>query len=117
MFEGLRAEVESLVVPVDGDALAEAFGLFDRLAARLCESVAEFDEAGLWEVEGATSMTAWLADRARMGRRRAAGWASRSRKLAQLPVTRRAFLDGVCRRGRWRRCAPTSIARPLTAAM
>jgi Domain of unknown function (DUF222)/HNH endonuclease len=95
MFEGLRTEVESLVIPVDGDALAEVFGLYDRLAARLCETVAAFDGAGLWEVDGATSMTAWLADRARLGRGRAAGWATRSRKLAQLPVTSRALLDGV----------------------
>ena len=95
MFEGLRAEIESLAVPVDGDAVVEAFGLYDRLAARLCEAVAAFDSAVLWEGDGATSMTAWLADRARMVRGRAAGWASRSRRLAQLPVTARAFADGV----------------------
>jgi uncharacterized protein DUF222/HNH endonuclease len=95
MFEGLRVEVESLAVPVDGDALVEAFGLYDALAARLCEAVARFDGAGLWDVDGATSMTAWLADRVRLPRRRAAGWASRARKLAQLPVMARAYLDGV----------------------
>jgi hypothetical protein len=99
VFEGLHAEIESLVVPVDGDALAEAFGLYDRLAARLCETVAAFDGVGLWEVDGATSMTAWLADRGRMVRRRAAGWASRSRKLARLPVTARAYRDGVLSSG------------------
>jgi hypothetical protein len=53
----------------------------------------------LWEVDGATSMTAWLADRAGMVRRRAAGWASRSRKLARLPVTARAYADGVLSSG------------------
>jgi Domain of unknown function (DUF222) len=58
-----------------------------------------FDGAGLWEVDGATSMTAWLADRARVPRRRAAGWASRSRKLAGLPVTSRAYADGVLSSG------------------
>jgi hypothetical protein len=99
MLEGLAAEIEALVVPVDGDALADAFALYDRLAARLCATVAGFEVAGLWEGDGATSMTAWLADRARMPRGRAAGWASRSRKLARLPVTARAYRDGVLSSG------------------
>jgi hypothetical protein len=99
MFKGLRSEVESLVIPVDGDALAEAFALYDRLGARLCDAIGEFDGAGLWKVEGATSLTAWLAARVGMVRRRAAGWASRARKLVQLPVTRRAYVDGVLSAG------------------
>jgi hypothetical protein len=44
-------------------------------------------------------MTAWLADRGRMPWGRAAGWASRSRKLAKLPVTAQAYRDGVLSTG------------------
>jgi hypothetical protein len=47
MLEGLAAEIEALVVPVEGDALTDAFALYDRLAARLCSTVAEFDAAGV----------------------------------------------------------------------
>jgi Domain of unknown function (DUF222)/HNH endonuclease len=57
------------------------------------------DRAGLWELDGATSMTAWLADRAGMHRPRAAATASRARKLARLPVTAAAWRDGVLSSG------------------
>jgi hypothetical protein len=38
---------------------------------RLAEAVAGFDAAGLWDLSGHTSMTAWLADRAGLTRRAA----------------------------------------------
>jgi hypothetical protein len=53
---------------VDGDALAAVMALRDRLDARISDAVAALDASGLWELEGATSMTAWLADRGGMAR-------------------------------------------------
>ncbi len=95
MFEGLAAEIRSLNLRVDGDALAEALALYDELGARLTEALGAFDAAELWELDGATSLTGWLAERARLSRRRAAGWALQARKLTSLPVTLQAYLEGV----------------------
>src|SRR3954451_19858097 len=81
-------------IPVDGDALVEALALRHLLDARLAAAVGAFDAAGLWDLEAATSMTAWLRDRAGLSSRDAARLATRSRKLQQLPVTAAAWQDG-----------------------
>ncbi len=99
MFEQLGQAIEGLNIPVDGDALAAVLALRDRLDAHISSAVAAHDRAGLWELDGATSMTAWLADRARMPRPRAAATAVRARKLAQLPATAGAWRDGVLSSG------------------
>ncbi|MGH9217548.1 MAG: DUF222 domain-containing protein, partial [Acidimicrobiales bacterium] len=99
MFEQLGQAIEGLDIPVDGDALAAVLALRDRLDAHISDAVAAHDRAALWELDGATSMTAWLADRARMPRPRAAATAVRARKLAQLPDTTAAWRDGVLSSG------------------
>jgi hypothetical protein len=95
VFDELGTAIDSLDIPVDGDALAAVIGLWDRLEARISDTVAAYDRAGLWELDGATSMTGWLADRGGMARARAAATASRARKLAHLEVTPQAWRDGV----------------------
>ncbi len=95
VFEELGTAIETLDIPVDGDALAALIVLRDRLDARISDAVAAYDRAGLWELDGATSMTGWLADRAGMARSRAAATASRARKLARLSLTPAAWRDGV----------------------
>ena len=92
--ELLRAAVEGLSVPVEGDALVAVLGLWDQLGARISETLAAFDDAELWDSDGATSLTAWLADRARMTRGRAAVTAATARKLAALPHTGEAWRTG-----------------------
>ena len=99
MFEQLGNAIDELDIPVDGDALVAVLALRDRLDARISDIVAAHDRAGLWELDGATSMTAWLTDRARMPRPRAAVTAARARKVAQLPVTAGAWRDGVLSSG------------------
>jgi Domain of unknown function (DUF222) len=99
MFEQLGNAIEGLDIPVDGEALAAVLALRDRLDARISDAVAAHDRAALWELDGAMSMTAWLADRARMPRPRAAATAARARKLAQLPATTGAWRDGVLSSG------------------
>src|ERR687898_389194 len=95
VFEELGTAIEGLDIPVDGDALAAVMALRDRLDARISDAVAAVDASVLWELEGATSMTSWLADRGGMARARAAATASRARKLAHLEVTPQAWRDGV----------------------
>ncbi|HET6833934.1 MAG TPA: DUF222 domain-containing protein [Acidimicrobiales bacterium] len=99
MFEQLGNAIDQLDIPTDSDALVAILALRDRLDARISNSVAAHDRAGLWELDGATSMTAWLTDRARMPRPRAVVMAARARKLAQLPVTAAAWRDGVLSSG------------------
>ena len=94
MFEGLGEAIDGLEIPVDGDALAEVFALRDRLDARLAEAVAEFDRRELWECDGATSMTAWLRDRAGLTGRRASHVSTVARRLGSLPVTAAAWRAG-----------------------
>ena len=99
MFEQLADAIDGLDIPVDSDALAAVLALRDRLDAHISDAVAAHDRAGLWELDGATSMTAWLTDQARMPRPRAAATAARARKLAQLPLTAEAWRDGVLSSG------------------
>jgi hypothetical protein len=99
VYEELRTAIDALDIPADGAPLAAVVGLRDRLDARISDAVAAHDRAGLWELDGATSMTAWLADRTAMPRPRAAAMVSRARKLAQLPVTAGAWRDGVLSSG------------------
>jgi Domain of unknown function (DUF222) len=99
VFEQLGTAVETLDIPLDGDALATVIALRDRLEARISDTIAAYDAAGLWELDGATSMTGWLADRGGMAHPRAAASAARARKLARLSVTPRAWRDGVLSSG------------------
>jgi Domain of unknown function (DUF222)/HNH endonuclease len=99
MFEELGTAIDELDIPVDGAALAAVLALRDQLDARISDAVATHDRAGVWELDGATSMAAWLADRAPMPRARAAATTSRARKLAHLPVTAGAWRDGALSSG------------------
>ena len=94
VFERLAAAVEELEVPADGDALAEGYRLLDRLAAKLSASLGDWDASGQWEVEGATSVTAWLKQRAGMAPAVAHATTTVARRLQGLPVTREAWVDG-----------------------
>ena len=99
MFEELGTAIDQLDIPADGAALTAVLGLRDRLDARISDAVATHDHTGLWELDGATSMTAWLTDRAAMPRPRAAATVARARKLAHLPVTAAAWRDGALSSG------------------
>jgi hypothetical protein len=74
MFEELGTAIDALDIPADGAALAAAVGLRDRLDARISDAVSAHDRAGLWELDGATSMSARLADRAALPRPRPRPW-------------------------------------------
>ena len=48
VFEQLGTAVETLDIPLDGDALAAVIGLRDRLEARISDAVNAYDRASLW---------------------------------------------------------------------
>ena len=77
-----------------GDAILEKLELIDRLSAEVAVMMGEFDAAGGWEVEGATSAVAWLRDRAGMTGSAAKSLVRTAQRLRSLPVTRDAWLDG-----------------------
>ena len=94
MFERLEAAIEEVDIPADGAAVAEVLALADRLAAKVAAAVGEFDHAGLWELDAATSMTAWLRHHARMSGRTASSLARAAQRLRNLPHTAAAWADG-----------------------
>jgi Domain of unknown function (DUF222) len=94
VLEDLAEVIEGLDVPVDGAAIVQALALRDRLDARIAEAVGAFDAASLWDIDGATSMIAWLRALADMTRQSAGRLAMLGRRLRQLPVCSMAYADG-----------------------
>lgn len=94
VFEALREAVEALEVPIDGNALAEALKLGDLLNAKLSTAVGAFDAEALWELDGATSMTAWLRHNAGMTASNAKTVTSTAKKLRTLPLTAEGWSGG-----------------------
>jgi hypothetical protein len=94
VLEDLAAAIEELDVPVDGAAILRVLALRDRLDARIAEAVGAFDTAKLWDLDGATSMTAWLRASAGMTRSPAGRLAMLGRRMRQLPVCAKAYADG-----------------------
>jgi hypothetical protein len=94
MFEQLRDEIEGLAIPVDAAALQEVLRLRDLLDARIHRAVAEFDAAGLWDLDGDLSMAGWLRHQAGFDQGAATRLPVRARKLAALPATSGAALAG-----------------------
>ena len=58
-----------------------------------------FDASGLWDLDSATSMTAWLRASAAMTSRSAGRLSLLARRLHQLPTTSAAYRDGVLSSG------------------
>jgi hypothetical protein len=94
MLAALAEAIEELDIPVDGVELVRALALRDRLDARITAAVGVFDSLQLWDIDGATSMTAWLRSNARMTSRSAGRLSLRARRLHRLPVGAAAYADG-----------------------
>src|SRR5918995_342827 len=94
LLQPLADAIDGLDLPVDNDLLAQAFGLTDRLNAKLVAAVGEHDVAEVWRNDGATSMTAWLRHHAHHTSRDATLGTKTARRLHQLPVTAAAYRDG-----------------------
>ena len=72
-LHALDEAVNGLELGLDGDELVACQRAADRLSAKLGVAYGEFDALELWDLDAATSMTAWLRDHATM----AGGEASR----------------------------------------
>jgi hypothetical protein len=94
MFEAVAAELRSTEVPVDGHAIVELLALRDLIDSVLSETVGAFDAAQLWDLDGATSMPAWLRSSTGVPGGEAARVARTARRLRGLPATTRAWRDG-----------------------
>ena len=94
VLEELAAAIEGLDVPVDGAALVRVLALRDQLDARIADAVGAFDKAELWDIDGSTSMIAWLRASASMTKNAATRLSSLGRRLRDLPVTSAAYADG-----------------------
>lgn len=99
MFERLAQLVEEVEIPVDGDAIAEAMAVRDKLEAAIADALAAFDKAQLWEIDGARSLTDWVRARGRSSRASAARLCTQARRVDRLPVTKQAWRDGTLSSG------------------
>jgi hypothetical protein len=95
MYEGLRREIEELVVPVHGDALTEVRHLLDTLTAKLARAEAEYAAAGSWAVEGYGSMAAFLRHRSRVSESESRRQAKRATRLGSWREFAEAWSAGV----------------------
>ncbi|MDQ1395858.1 MAG: hypothetical protein QOG64_1117, partial [Acidimicrobiaceae bacterium] len=77
------------------------------------QATAEFDAAGMWELDAEVSMTAWLRERGGMTNRSAARIVATGRRLADLPATAAAWRDGRLSSGQIE--AVTAHLNPSTA--
>jgi hypothetical protein len=94
VLAALAGAVEELELSVDGPTLLAAIALRDRLDAKIAAAAGEFDHHSLWDLDAATSLTAWLRDRASMTANAAGRLAARGRRLRVLPVTTAAAANG-----------------------
>jgi hypothetical protein len=90
----IAALVEELEIPLHRDALQAAFDVRDQLDARIAVAVADFETAGLYELDGSVTMRSWLRQHTRCDQTSAAKVTSTGRKLAALPLLRDAVLEG-----------------------
>jgi hypothetical protein len=99
MFVALADAVDGLDPVDDGASVAALVGLDDRLHAKVLASVAAFDAAGGWALDGAGSLSSWLKHHTDRSPGLAVGLARTARTLAELPETAAAYSDGRLSRG------------------
>jgi len=66
MLTRLREAIDEVQILPVGDELKEALALRSRLDAKISAAAADFAAAALYDMDYATSMTAWLRFEARM---------------------------------------------------
>ncbi|MEA2973101.1 MAG: hypothetical protein QOG82_1559 [Actinomycetota bacterium] len=99
MLADLAETIDKLRIPLDGASIAQVLASRDRLDALIAEAVGEFDAAQLWDIDSATSMTAWLRGKASMTSNAAHHLVSLAGRLRKLPVCAAAYRDGTLSKG------------------
>lgn len=89
----LAEAIESPSLPVDAELLAELCALSDRLTAKAILA-GDVDATALWELDGATSLSAWLRTFAGMTNASACSLSKVARRIHRLPVTAAAWTSG-----------------------
>lgn len=110
--------LEDLHIGLDRGQLQTAFAVRDRLDARIALAVADYESAGLHEIDGAVSMNGWLRTETGRDAKTAAKVSSTGRKLRTLPALRDAVLDGVISGGQLDvivACVPTRHVERFSA--
>ena len=90
----IAEQVQGLTVLPDADELRMAFAVRDQLDARIALAVADFDDGGGYELDGALTTKSWLVAHAGRDPLSAKKAVDTGRKLKQLPVLRDAALTG-----------------------
>jgi hypothetical protein len=99
MLAELATAIENLEIPCDGDSLAGAISLRDRLDARIVRATAEFEASGWWGADGSVSTVAWLRAHARMTKRSAQRLRTLAVRMRSLPVCAQAYSEGLLSAG------------------
>jgi hypothetical protein len=94
VYEALREAVEQLDDPSVPNDLVEVLALIDRLDAHVAQSLGRLDRDGAFELDGQTSVSAWLVHHAGRTRGQADKLAATARKIVQLPATGAAWRNG-----------------------
>jgi Domain of unknown function (DUF222) len=90
----LATAIEDVELSPSAGDLIDGFVLLDRLTARLVDTVGAFDRAGLWALDGASSMAGWLKANAVRTGSDAGSLTKIARLLHALPFTAEAFNAG-----------------------
>lgn len=94
MLSDLLERVDELELAPRGDDIAAAIAARDQLSAKITAAVGDFDHAGDWALDGATSATAWLRSNAGMSGGDAAATVKNGRRVRQLPAVHAAWTSG-----------------------
>jgi hypothetical protein len=103
-LQALDEAVNGLELGLDGDELVACQRAADRLSAKLGVAYGEFDALELWDVDAATSMTAWLREFSGLAGGEATRVLRSARRLRGLPSPPRLRSTALCRPGR---CGPS----------
>src|SRR3954469_6231045 len=93
MFEALATAIGELDPPVSLDALRQLRAWRDQLDAKLHILIGNIDAAGLWDLDGATSLTGWLKANGETGPR-AHRMTKLAHRLRSLPALASAWQSG-----------------------
>lgn len=94
MFDALASEIRGLDISLVGPTIVELMQLHYEFTVRLTQAIHRFDQLGTWAFDGAISAKGWLTANTRVSDAAATRILRDGRKLAHLPVTTDAALDG-----------------------
>ena len=98
MFDAWAEQIDELEIPVDAASLTRAVAVYGRLHAKLAAAVDKFETRLLWDLDGSTSMIAWLKARG-MWAGDAATLTRVARQLRSYPTLAELWISGELSQG------------------